>query len=116
MNPLTHEEITMRPVTFIEHDGTAHEVAILEGESLMEMALGSAVPGIDGDCGGEAACGTCHIIVDSKWISTVGTRSEQEGQMLEMSPECESSSRLACQVTACEALAGLTVRLPEFQM
>lgn len=106
----------MPTITFIEHDGTAHDIPLVDGESLMELATGNAVPGIDGDCGGDAACGTCHIIVDGEWISTVGTRNEQESQMLEMSPECESNSRLACQVKACDALAGLKVRLPEFQM
>jgi ferredoxin, 2Fe-2S len=108
--------MNMATVTFIEHDGTSHDVSLVEGESLMELATSSAVPGIDGDCGGDAACGTCHIIVDREWISTTGGRSEHESQMLEMSPECEPNSRLACQVKASAALAGLIVRLPEFQM
>ncbi|HRD14207.1 MAG TPA: 2Fe-2S iron-sulfur cluster-binding protein [Mycobacterium sp.] len=106
----------MATVTFVEYDGTSHDVDIVEGESLMELATGSTVPGIDGDCGGEAACGTCHIIVDDAWISATGTPSEQESQMLEMFPEREPNSRLACQVKACASLDGLKVRLPEFQM
>ena len=116
MTALTKEESNMATVTFVEHDGTSHDVALVEGESLMELATGSAVPGIDGDCGGDAACGTCHIIVDGDWISTTGTRSEHESQMLEMSPECVSNSRLACQIKAHEDLDGLKVGLPEFQM
>lgn len=106
----------MATVTFVEYDGTTHDVDLVDGESLMEIATGNGVPGIDGDCGGESACGTCHIIVDDAWIATTGKRSDDESQMIEMSPECEPNSRLACQVKACAALDGLKVRLPEFQM
>ncbi|APE37085.1 2Fe-2S ferredoxin [Nocardia mangyaensis] len=106
----------MATVTFVEHDGTSHDTDLVEGESIMEIATSSAIPGIDGDCGGESACGTCHIIVDDEWISVTGRRCEQESQMLEMSPECEPNSRLSCQVTASAGMDGLKVRLPEFQM
>lgn len=106
----------MATVTFVDHGGTPHDVDLVEGESLMEIATSNAVPGIDGDCGGEAACGTCHVIVQREWIAKVGQRSALESQMLEMSPECETNSRLACQVIASAGLDGLTVRLPEFQM
>lgn len=106
----------MATVTFVEHDGTSHDTDLIEGESLMVIATSSAIPGIDGDCGGESACGTCHIIVDDAWTGTTGTRSADETQMLEMSPECEPNSRLACQVKASAVLDGLKVRLPEFQM
>lgn len=106
----------MATVTFVEHDGTPHEFDLVEGESLMEIATSSAVPGIDGDCGGESACGTCHVIVDDEWISRIGRRSDLESQMLEMSPECQANSRLGCQIVVSEDMDGLKVRLPEFQM
>lgn len=106
----------MGSITFIEHDGTVHDVDLVEGTSLMELATSNGIPGIDGDCGGEASCGTCHVIVDDAWAEATGTRSAQESQMIEMSPECQPGSRLACQLKASAALDGLTVRLPEFQM
>lgn len=106
----------MGTIHFVEHDGTSHDVDLVEGESLMQLATSNGVPGIDGDCGGEASCGTCHVIVDEAWVARTGTRSDDEHQMIEMSPECAPSSRLACQLKASEDLDGLTVRLPEFQM
>lgn len=106
----------MGTITFVEYDGTSHEVDLVEGASLMELATTNGIPGIDGDCGGEASCGTCHVVVDDAWIATTGTRSDMESQMVEMSPECAPNSRLGCQVKACAALDGLVVRLPEFQM
>lgn len=106
----------MGTITFVEHDGTPHQVELEDGSSLMELATNHGVPGIDGDCGGEASCGTCHVIVDDAWIATTGTRTDIESQMVEMSPECGPNSRLACQLRATPALDGLTVHLPEFQM
>lgn len=106
----------MGTITFVEHSGTSHDVDLVDGESLMEIATSNGIPGIDGDCGGEASCGTCHVIVDDAWIGRTGTRSEEEGQMLDMSPECAPNSRLSCQLKACLSLDGLKVHLPEFQM
>ncbi|MDN5744869.1 MAG: 2Fe-2S iron-sulfur cluster-binding protein [Nocardioidaceae bacterium] len=106
----------MATATIVEYDGTSHDIDLVEGESIMELATSNAVPGIDGDCGGEAACGTCHIIVSDEWISTTGKRTDMENQMLDLSSECEENSRLACQLIASQNLDGLQVRLPEFQM
>lgn len=106
----------MANVTFITHDGEKHEAELIEGTSLMRVAVDNAIPGIDGDCGGEAACGTCHVVVESAWSDVVGTNDEVEEDMLAMNPEREPTSRLSCQMTARESWDGLTVRVPEFQI
>ncbi len=106
----------MASITFIEHDGTEHAVSIEPGQSLMQLASDNLVPGIDADCGGECACGTCHVIVAPRWFDHTGSISADERQMLAMTPEAEPTSRLACQIKASASLDGMTVRLPEFQM
>ena len=106
----------MAVVTFVSHDGQKHEAPIEEGQSLMQVATNNAVPGIDGDCGGEAACGTCHVIVDPQWSEQVGLSGPEEEEMLAMNPERQRTSRLSCQMAASEAWDGLTVELPEFQL
>ena len=106
----------MGNITFIEHDGTEHVVGIEAGKSLMEMAMDNGVPGIDADCGGSCACGTCHVIVADDWFAKTGSRNDEEQQMLDMTPERASTSRLACQIKTSEALDGMVLRLPEFQM
>lgn len=106
----------MSVITFVSHEGEKHEVPLVPGASLMRMAVDNAVPGIDGDCGGEAACGTCHVIVDSQWTDVVGLSGAVEEDMLAMNPERQRNSRLACQVTASADWDGLIVQLPEFQM
>lgn len=110
------ESHIMGKIIFVTHDGAVHEAAIVEGQSLMQTATAHGVPGIDGDCGGACACGTCHVIVDSEWMSTAGPRGDEEEQMLSMAPERQPTSRLACQIKVSAGMDGMTVRLPEFQM
>lgn len=106
----------MASITFIEHDGTQHAAAIEPGKSLMQIALDNDIPGIDADCGGECACGTCHVIIEGSWINTTGSASEVELQMLDLTPERSDNSRLACQINICDEMDGMVARLPEFQM
>lgn len=106
----------MGTITFIEHDGTEHVADLNAGQSLMQTAVDNGVPGIDADCGGSCACGTCHVIVDESWFGKLRDVADDEQQMLGMTPERATTSRLACQVETTEALDGLVVRLPEFQM
>jgi len=103
-------------ITFIEHNNTEHVAEFEAGTTLMQIAVTNAVPGIDGDCGGECACGTCHIIVDEQWFKKTGEIADAEEQMLSMTPERTGTSRLGCQVKVTEAMDGMIVYLPEFQM
>lgn len=106
----------MGSITFIEHDGTQHTVDLAPGKSLMQIALDNDVPGIDADCGGECACGTCHVIVEGHCVSITGSATGDELQMLDLTPERSDTSRLACQIITTDAMDGMIARLPEFQM
>lgn len=106
----------MGSITFIEHDGTQHAVEIEPGKSLMNVALDNGIPGIDADCGGECACGTCHVILEGQGVNATGSASDSELQMLDLTPERADSSRLACQIVTSEEMDGMIARLPEFQM
>ena len=106
----------MGNITFIEHNGNQHPVDIEEGKSLMKIAIESAVPGIDADCGGQCGCGTCHVIIDDNWFNNTGNITEEETLILDMTPEKADTSRLSCQISTTEAMDGMLVRLPEFQM
>lgn len=105
----------MTKITYIEWNGTAHDVEAPDGENLMEAALNNSIPGIDGDCGGNAACATCHVYVDPAWQAVTGTVGELESEMLDLADGREANSRLACQITARPELAGLILRMPETQ-
>ncbi|NKB97697.1 MAG: 2Fe-2S iron-sulfur cluster binding domain-containing protein [Pseudomonadales bacterium] len=105
----------MPKITYIEHDGTNHEVDAAVGTTVMNAALDNLVPGIDADCGGECSCATCHVMVDGNWIGKVGQPNDTEESMLDLNPERQENSRLSCQIKVVDELDGLVVNLPEFQ-
>jgi 2Fe-2S ferredoxin len=105
----------MPKVTYIEHDGTHHEIEVPVGDSVMRGAVYNGVPGIDADCGGECACATCHVYVDPAWLAHTGEQGEMEKSMLSFGASTRANSRLACQIRVTEALDGLVVNLPDGQ-
>lgn len=106
----------MTRVNYVEASGRVHAVEAEAGISAMEAAVKNSVPGIDGDCGGAAACATCHVYVDADWIGKTGPAQEGlETSMLEFAEDVNERSRLACQITLDDALDGLVLRLPDRQ-
>ena len=105
----------MAKITYIEFDGTEHEVDVRSGLSVMEGAVRNNVPGIDADCGGACACATCHVYVDPAWETKTGERSAMEDSMLDFAEAVEPNSRLSCQIRVSDVLDGLIVRMPESQ-
>lgn len=105
----------MPRITYVEFDGTEHEIDAEIGVSIMQNALNNNVPGIDADCGGECSCATCHVILDDEWFFQLGEPSENEDAMLGLNPERTEHSRLSCQIPVSEEMDGLVLSLPEFQ-
>ena len=106
----------MAKITYIEFDGTKHEIDVAPGLSVMQGAVGNSVQGIIGECGGACSCATCHVYVDSAWINRVGERSATEAALLEEVIDGQPNSRLSCQIKVTEDLDGLVVRLPAKQI
>jgi 2Fe-2S ferredoxin len=105
----------MPKVTFIAHDGSRHELQADIGHSLMQTALDHNLRGIDGDCGGQCACGTCHVFVAAPWAEQLPTASAMETEMLSFAAELQPGSRLACQIPMSDALDGIEVHMPQAQ-
>jgi 2Fe-2S ferredoxin len=105
----------MPKVTFMAFNGGERSVEVPEGTSLMRAATDNNVAGIDGDCGGNCACATCHVYIDPHWRELVGERNPAEEDMLNCVAELRDNSRLACQIAVTDALNGLVVSLPEAQ-
>ena len=104
----------MPKVTFIQHDGAKRTVETVNG-SAMQAAVSHGVPGIDGDCGGAAACATCHVYVHMDWLTLTGLPSEMETAMLDFAEDVRPNSRLACQIQLTDRLDGLVLTLPAAQ-
>ena len=106
----------MPKVTYIDHDGTTHEVEIDAGENIMRGAVYNGIEGIVGECGGGLACATCHCYVDEAWLDRIDPPSEAEVQMLESAAsEVKPNSRLSCQIPVNAEQDGIIVTLPEKQ-
>ncbi len=106
----------MPRITLIEFGGAQHTIDAAAGMSLMQNAVDNGVAGIDADCGGACACGTCHCFIDPQWREVSGVADAMEEAMLGMRPDRADDSRLSCQIEVSDAMDGMVVRLPEFQM
>ena len=105
----------MPRVQFIAFDGSRHPVDVPTGTTLMRAATDNGVPGIDGDCGGQCACATCHVYIEAPWAQLTGARTQMEDDMLNFSAGLRETSRLGCQIAVTEAMDGIEVHLPEGQ-
>ena len=105
----------MAKITYIEHGGTRHDVNVPNGLSVMDGAKRFTVPGIDGDCGGACACGTCHVYVEDGWFEKLEPMEELERDMLDFAFDVQATSRLSCQIKVNDSLEGLVVTTPARQ-
>lgn len=105
----------MPNITYVAHDGSSRRVTVDNGTSLMEAAVNNNVPGIDGDCGGECACATCHVHVEEDWLIRLPAAAAQEESMLEFCEGVDCASRLGCQIKVGPELDGIVVRTPVAQ-
>ncbi len=105
----------MSQVHFISFDGVCRNIETRIGENLMRAATDNAVPGIDGDCGGQCACATCHVYVSAPWAERLPAMQTNEHDILEFTNERRESSRLACQIIMTSELDGIELQMPEGQ-
>ena len=101
----------MPKMTFIEPNGTRHEVDAPVGLSVLEIAHGNNID-LEGACEGSLACSTCHVIVDQEDFERLAEPTEDEEDMLDLAFGLTRTSRLGCQIIMSEELDGLTVSLP----
>jgi 2Fe-2S ferredoxin len=101
----------MPRITFIDLDGTPHEVDAPEGLSVMEIAHRNDID-LEGACEGALACSTCHVIVDENWYGQLDEACEDEEDMLDLAFGLTHTSRLGCQIKITKERDGLVVTLP----
>lgn len=103
----------MPMVHWILADGRRISEEVSVGSNLMDAAQFAGVPGIDGECGGNLSCATCHVVVDAAWAERCPPLSEVESTMLDaVTTPRQPHSRLSCQLVACTELDGLELHLP----
>jgi ferredoxin, 2Fe-2S len=103
-------------VIYVTVDGTQRTVDAVEGTSVMATAVQNGIPGIVGECGGNASCATCHVWVRDEYVSLLAAPNETEEDLLDMAvTERRNGSRLSCQIEVAPNLDELTVDIPPVQ-
>jgi|TARA_R110000782_G_scaffold10986_5_gene33854 2Fe-2S ferredoxin len=98
-------------IIFIESSGVEKTVSASVGVSLMSVAKDNMIEGIDADCGGCCACGTCRIYAETNIDRLFPDPDEMESAMLEFAADDGSAQRLSCQLEVGAAFSGLRVRV-----
>lgn len=112
------------PLTFTTHDGRPISVDAPLGATLLEVGKLFDLPGLEGTCGGNCECATCHLYLDRNgegWESApVPEPSEEEDDMLFTALAFrDGASRLGCQIPVTRELAawngqGGRLNLPQY--
>jgi ferredoxin len=95
-----------------EKNGDLIEVKAVRGVSVLDVALDYNVD-IEGACGGQMACSTCHVILDKKLYDHLPSKQEEEDDMLDLAWGLTDTSRLCCQIKVTDLLEGQTFKIPK---
>lgn len=101
----------MAVVRVTTRDGAELEIQAVPAIPLMEL-LRDGSAGVEGICGGECSCGTCHVYIENGWAGRLPPPGENEQAMLEAIGdfvEVRPGSRLSCQVIMDESMTDLVV-------
>ena len=102
------EEGEMAYFTVTKRDGTKETLEGVDGWRLMEL-LRDYKTGVEGICGGQLDCASCHVYVDPDWVDRLPPPRDDEEAKLDELPSWEENSRLSCQIIWGEELDGLAV-------
>ena len=106
----------MATIIYRQPDGSAEEVEVENGYSVMEGAINANVAGIVAECGGACACATCHSYIDEVWLDKLPPMDDMEDAMLDAAYERRDNSRLTCQIEVSDQLDGLTVTVADNEL
>jgi 2Fe-2S ferredoxin len=97
-------------VNVTDFEGKQQTIAVESGTSVM-VALRDRYL-VEGACGGNCACATCHVYVDPEWYEKLPQADSFEIELVsDSSSYIAGASRLSCQIAADDALDGIKVTL-----
>lgn len=73
-------------VTYVGADGTSKTVDAEIGMNLLDVAHANDVE-LEGACGGELACSTCHLIFEKDVYDRLPPKEDEEDDMLDLAFE-----------------------------
>uniref|UniRef100_A0AAV1U4X5 2Fe-2S ferredoxin-type domain-containing protein n=1 Tax=Peronospora matthiolae TaxID=2874970 RepID=A0AAV1U4X5_9STRA len=110
--PVINRSFAQVTFTFVDGEGASTTVTANEGQSLLDVAHEHDVE-LEGACGGELACSTCHLVFEKRIFDELPEMSEEEEDMLDLAWGLTDTSRLGCQIKVTRAMEGVTVQIPE---
>lgn len=81
------------------------------GQTLLDVCLDYELE-VEGACGGECCCSTCHLHLTSEMFEQLKEPNEDELDMLDLAVDVCPTSRLGCQISVEEILHGTVFHLP----
>jgi 2Fe-2S ferredoxin len=94
-----------------DRNGAEHSLQAAAGKTVMETLRDAGLP-VEAICGGCCSCATCHVYVDSEWLTVTGPRGDAEDELLRLSDYLDvDRSRLGCQIRLSGQHNGLSVTL-----
>ena len=97
---------------YILRNGEERQVEAEVGKHLLDVAHDNNIE-LEGACGGELACATCHLVFDPEIYASLPEKKEEEDDMLDLAFGLTETSRLGCQICVRESFAGMKVRIPD---
>jgi 2Fe-2S ferredoxin len=99
----------MPELIVVTREGAEQALEAENGLSIMEVIRDAGMDELLALCGGCCSCATCHIHVQPEFVAKLPPLSEDESDLLDSSEHRDEYSRLSCQVTMSDALAGMRV-------
>mmetsp|Transcript_20144 Transcript_20144/g.56640 ORF Transcript_20144/g.56640 Transcript_20144/m.56640 type:complete len:183 (+) Transcript_20144:42-590(+) len=101
-------------VHFVSSDGAeTMTVPATDGQTILQAAQDNDID-IEGACGGECSCSTCHIILEQDGFDSLPEADEEELDMLDLAAHVTDRSRLGCQIKLKKGRDdGLRIHLPK---
>jgi len=102
-------------VTYVDSLHGPMTVTGQSGDNLLEVAHKHNID-LEGACGGELACSTCHLIFSPSWYEKTLAqcpKGEEEDDMLDLAWGLTDTSRLGCQCVLSAELDGIECHIPD---
>jgi ferredoxin len=98
--------------TYILRNGDEKVVNAELGKHLLDVAHDNNIE-LEGACGGELACATCHLVFEDTIYPTLPEKKEEEDDMLDLAFGLTKTSRLGCQIRVRDDFEGMKVTIPD---
>jgi ferredoxin len=92
-------------ITYVDPDGTSKTVDAEIGQNLMQVAHDNDIE-LEGACGGELACSTCHLIFEQGVYDSLPEKEEEEDDMLDLAMEVTETYVVLSYESVCVCVLG----------